>query len=72
VSLSEVSKQLDSALQQLRQNWDAAAAQWDDSVRREFEHTYWEPLTAQTLSMHRQMARLAEVIAQARRQLDDR
>jgi len=59
--------QLDSAMKTLRQQWEATSAVWNDPVSRNFQQNHWAPLEAQVQATGREMERLAQVIAQARR-----
>ena len=54
-------------LQRLMQQWTASESVWNDQVRRDFEKQYMTPLLEQTEATNKEAARLAEVIAQARR-----
>ena len=58
---------LDTALKTLRQRWEATSAVWNDPVSRSFEKDYWAPLEEQVQATGREIDRLAQVIAQARR-----
>jgi hypothetical protein len=66
-NLNTTIAQLDSAWKTLRQRWEATKAVWNDPVRWDFEKEYWMPLEGQVLATQREMERLAQVIAQARR-----
>jgi hypothetical protein len=59
--------QLDAAFRTLSQRWEHTKTLWNDSVRRSFEDDYWTPLETQARETQREMERLAQVIAQARR-----
>jgi uncharacterized protein YukE len=59
--------QLDSAFKTLRQRLEETKALWNDPVRRRFEKEHWTPLESQVQATQREMERLAQVIAQARR-----
>ncbi len=63
VSASEIQE----ALRRLLQQWEAARQVWNDSVSREFQEQYVEPLDAQTRAAQREMERLAQVIAVAQK-----
>ncbi|MBI3739515.1 MAG: hypothetical protein HY258_10760 [Chloroflexi bacterium] len=65
--LNNTTAQLDSAFRSLAQRWADTKTVWDDSVQRDFEKEYWEPLEAQIRSTQQEMERLAQVIAQAQR-----
>lgn len=60
---------LNAALQALRQSWQNAAALWNDSVRRNFEQEHWSGIERETQATQQQMARLAQVIARARKEV---
>jgi hypothetical protein len=66
-NLNTTLSQLDTALKTLRQHWEATSAVWNDLVSRNFEKDYWAPLEGQVQATGREMERLAQVIAQARR-----
>jgi hypothetical protein len=53
----------------LTQRWGAATEKWSDPVRWAFEKQTWAPLERQARETLLEMQRLAEVIAQARRQV---
>ena len=59
--------QLDSAFQSLQRQWQASCALWDDPVRRHFEREFWQDSERIVLATINEMQKLAEVIAQARR-----
>jgi hypothetical protein len=65
---------LNTAISQLETEWKALALRWEetkkvwtDLVRRDFEKEYWETLAPQPPAVQREMERLAQVIAGARR-----
>jgi len=58
---------LQDAFRRLSQRWKEVKAVWADSVQRRFEKRYWAPLESQTQATLKEMDRLAQVIAQARR-----
>jgi hypothetical protein len=58
---------LQAALLALSQSWHGSGVLWNDSVRRDFEREYWDPLEAETRATQQAMAQLARVFAQARR-----
>ena len=51
----------------LQARWDATGETWTDRVHDEFAGHYWQPLEQQTQAAQREMERLAQVIAQAQR-----
>ncbi len=61
--------QLDSTLKRLHQRWEQTQSVWNDPVSRAFEQDYLIPLEQQVLVTQREMERLAQVIAQARRRV---
>ena len=65
--LKMTSSQLDSAFKTLRQRLEETKALWNDPVSRRFEKEHWIPLETQVQATQREMERLAQVIAQARR-----
>ncbi|MFQ5342051.1 MAG: hypothetical protein ACE5F6_10950 [Anaerolineae bacterium] len=66
-NLNTTRAELQDAWQRLRQRWEETKAVWNDLVRRRFEKEHWAPLEDQAQATHREMERLAQVIAQARR-----
>jgi hypothetical protein len=58
--LATAQKVLDSA-------WQATSALWSDAVQRDFERDHLKPLDAQVFATLREMERLAQLVAQARR-----
>ncbi len=66
-NLTATYEQLATCWKVLHQRWEAAQSQWNDPVSRDFEKIYWTPLEAQVQLTHQEMGRLAQVIAQARR-----
>jgi hypothetical protein len=58
---------LQTAWRRLCQAWEDAKAVWNDPVRWSFEKEHWTPLEQQVPAVQREMERLAQVIAQARR-----
>ena len=66
-SMNASEERLDSAWKALRARWEDTGSKWNDSVRRAFENEYWEPLEAQVRSTLDELQRLAQVIAQAER-----
>jgi hypothetical protein len=66
-NLNSAITQLDTAFKTLRQRWESTSAVWNDPVSRSFAQDYWAPLEEQVQATGREMDRLAQVIAQARR-----
>lgn len=67
---------LDQAINHLESNWKALNLRWEetkkvwtDLVRRDFEKEYWDALAQQVPATQREMERLAQVIAGARRSI---
>jgi len=65
---------LNTAISHLETEWKALALRWEetkkvwtDLVRRDFEKEYWEALAPQPPAVQREMERLAQVIAGAKR-----
>lgn len=61
--------EMQEALRRLLQQWESARQVWNDSVSREFQEQYVEPLDAQTLAVQREMEKLARVLAGARKSI---
>ena len=68
-NLSEQTTALKENWLRLEQRWGLAAAKWNDPVRWAFEKQTWAPLERQTRETLLEMQRLAEIVAQARRQV---
>ena len=66
-TLGNAAADLETAFRQLEQRWEATKALWNDPVRWAFEREYWAPLEEETRAADREMERLGQVIAQARR-----
>lgn len=66
-NLNNTSVELRDIWQRLNQRWEEAKALWNDPVRWSFEKEHWTPLEGQVQATQREMARLAQVIAQAQR-----
>ncbi|MBC7264335.1 MAG: hypothetical protein H5T64_08235 [Chloroflexi bacterium] len=66
-NLNTITAELDEAWQRLRQRWEETKAMWNDPVRWQFEREFWQPLESQVPIILKEMERLAQVIAQARR-----
>ncbi|NJN84942.1 MAG: hypothetical protein HC802_23405 [Caldilineaceae bacterium] len=56
-----------AAWQRLTLRWQESERAWNDPVRREFEKRYWQALTQENQATAKEMERLAQVLAQARR-----
>ena len=66
-NLNTTHAQLSEFTQRIRQRWAETQSMWSDPVQQYFEKDYWLPLEAQAQATLREMERLAQVIAQARR-----
>lgn len=51
----------------LQHQWQASCALWDDPVRRQFERGFWQDFERVVPATMNEMQKLAEVIAQAQR-----
>ncbi|MBN2006249.1 MAG: hypothetical protein JXA21_23040 [Anaerolineae bacterium] len=58
---------LKAGWQVLQTRWQASRAQWDDPVARRFEKEFWQEYEQVLPATLQEMQNLAEVIAQARR-----
>ncbi len=67
--LNESVSALKESWMRLQQRFDDAKSKWDDPIRWAFEKQTWAPLERQARETLLEMQRLAEVIAQARRQV---
>jgi uncharacterized protein YukE len=68
-SLKQARERLQDEWTRLQDRWQAAAEQWRDAVQRRFEREFWQEYERTLPPVLHQMDRLAEVIAQARREL---
>lgn len=59
---------LHTSLEDLTLRWDDLRASWNDPVRQDFEDQVWTELEATTLGAIRAMDRLAQVLAQVKRE----
>ena len=66
-NLNTTRAELQDAWQRLRQRWEETKTLWNDPVRRRLEKEHWTPLERQVHATHREVEGLAQVIAQARR-----
>ncbi len=66
-SLNTTHTQLDSAWRVLRQRWGDTQSLWNDPVRHSFEKEHWTPLESQMRATLEHLERLAQVVAQAQR-----
>lgn len=65
--LEAAGSQLDGAFSVLRGRWVQTRAVWTDPVGQEFERELWVPLDAMSRSTQQTVDLLAEVVAQAKR-----
>ena len=66
-NLNTTRAELQEAWQRLRQRWQGTTVLWNDPMCRQFEREFWQPLEDQMPATLKEMERLAQVIAQARR-----
>ena len=62
-------ERIQHAWRALQNQWRASCEQWNDPVRARFAREFWEGHERATPDVLEQMAHLAEVIAQARREV---
>lgn len=62
---TDLTRELESALQALRTRWEAAAATWEGKARNDFQHNEWEPLEKQAHRTTEAARRLEQAITQA-------
>ena len=67
ISLEHVVNQFKNAWQRFGLRWQETATLWNDPMRWQFEHEYWQPLDIQVRVTLEKMENLAQVIAKARR-----
>ncbi|RKZ82567.1 MAG: hypothetical protein DRR19_20445 [Candidatus Parabeggiatoa sp. nov. 1] len=58
---------IQSSWQPLKQKWEATTSVWNDPVSREFEENFMVPLAAQINQTQNALEELANIIAQAKR-----
>ncbi len=66
-TLSQTIANLQNAWQRLSRCWEDTKALWNDPVAWSFAKEYWDVLSPQPPAVQREMERLAQVIAGARR-----
>lgn len=66
-NLNQAIHHLESNWKALNLRWEETKKVWADLVRRDFEKEYWDVLALQVPATQREMERLAQVIAGARR-----
>lgn len=59
--------ELQEGWKRLCQRWYETTQIWDDRVRWQFQNEFWQPLETQSMTTHRELERLANCIAKARR-----
>lgn len=67
--LNITAEQLEAHWKILQQRWQASRAQWDDVVAQRFEREQWHEYEQTVPATLKEMRQLAEVLAQARRQV---
>ena len=67
MSLHIIHSDLVEAFRRLQQRWKDTNSLWNDPVRWKFEKEHWKPLERETGATLREMERLADVLAKARR-----
>ena len=60
-------RELQNSSRRLCQRWDETKQIWDDSVQRQFEKEFWQPLDVQVNVTQRELERLARVVTDAYR-----
>ncbi|MBK8540741.1 MAG: hypothetical protein IPL60_12170 [Ardenticatenia bacterium] len=65
--VAETANDLHIVLKRLARSWADSEQNWNDSVRRDFEKRYWQPLADECQTTAKEMDHLAQVLAQARR-----
>ncbi|MBC8447092.1 MAG: hypothetical protein H8D78_05020 [Chloroflexi bacterium] len=68
-TLNDARERINSGWQVLQGQWHTACGLWDDPVQRRFEREFWQEFERTVPVAMKQMRRLAEVIAQARREV---
>ena len=63
---------LQRATAHLKENWAQAKTHWTDKASQDFEKNYLQPLPAQVTLVTAAVYKLAEVLAQAEKELADR
>ena len=71
MSVTDGAIKLKTAYKNLSEAWQATQGDWNDRVRDDFEENYLETLRRQVESTLREMDRLGEALAGARRQCED-
>lgn len=68
-NLNNARERIHSGWQGLQGQWHATRELWDDPVQRRFKREFWQEFKRIVPAATEQMRRLANVIAQARREL---
>ena len=68
-TLNDARERIHSGWQALQGQWYTTCELWDDPVRRRFEREFWQAFERIVPATIEQMGRLAEVIAQAQREI---
>lgn len=68
-SLGSPINTLDIAWNVLSQRWEYTSSLWNDPVSKSFERDYWTTLGSQNRATLKEMQKLAQVIAEARRRV---
>jgi len=68
-SLGQARNQLQNAWSRLQDQWQGASDRWHDVVRQRFERDSWGEYERTLPAALKELDRLAEVIAQARREV---
>jgi len=66
-TLQQSASELVETWRRLEQRWQDAQSLWNDPVARSFAKEHWAPLEQQTRAAQQELERLAQVIAQAQR-----
>ena len=60
--------ELNSALKELRLQFEEVKPDWNDAVRRGFDDNHWQPLEAQVVATLRAIDRLAPILTKAQQE----
>lgn len=71
MSLGSARYQLASAFKALILQWEDAAADWRDAVRRDFAEHHWQPLAGRVPAVLSALDRLDQVLAQMKHDCGD-
>ena len=67
--IHQASKELEEALKRLHYQWRQACEGWNDPVQKQFDNNYMQGYDPQVRSVTRQITALANLIAQAEREI---